>query len=102
MDSPLTGALNFTDCARLGGDSYMAEERVQRRLAAILAAAVAGYTRLTEQGSESTVAAWRDARGSVIDLQVAGHSAIIGKPTGDGGLIIFLIYSYFLANAGAK
>ena len=40
----------------------MADHSIQRRLAAILAADVAGYTRLMEEDSDGTVAAWQDAR----------------------------------------
>ena len=39
----------------------MAERETQRRLAAILAADVAGYTRLMEQDTDGTVAAWKAA-----------------------------------------
>ena len=35
----------------------------QRRLAAILAADVAGYTQLVEQDTDDTVAAWKAAQG---------------------------------------
>ena len=45
----------------------MSEEPVQRRLAAIMAADVAGYTRRMEEDSEGTVAAWRAARDGVIE-----------------------------------
>ena len=40
----------------------LADREVQRRLAAIVAADVAGYTRLMEEDSEGTVAAWQDDR----------------------------------------
>jgi adenylate cyclase len=40
----------------------MAEREVQRRLAAILAADIAGYTRLMEVDTDGTVAAWHAAR----------------------------------------
>ena len=59
----------------------MADREVQRRLAAILAADVAGYTRLMEKDSEGTVAAWQDAREDVIKPQVADHSGNIVKAT---------------------
>ncbi len=39
----------------------MADREVERRLAAILAADVAGYTCLMEDDTEGTVAAWQDA-----------------------------------------
>ena len=67
----------------------MAEREVQRRLAAILAADVAGYTRLMEDDTDGTVAAWQDAREEVIKPQVADHSGTIVKLTGDGFLVEF-------------
>jgi adenylate cyclase len=67
----------------------MADREVQRWLAAILAADVAGYTRLMEEDSEGTVAAWQDAREDVIKPQVADHSGKIAKLTGDGFLVEF-------------
>jgi len=67
----------------------MADREVQRRLAAVLAADVAGYTRLMEEDSEGTVAAWQDAREEVIKPGVADHSGKIVKLTGDGFLVEF-------------
>ncbi len=61
----------------------------QRRLAAILAADVAGYTRRVEQDTDGTVAAWRAARADVIDPAIAGRSGRIVKHTGDGFLAEF-------------
>ncbi len=40
----------------------MAEHSIQRRLAAVLAADVVGYTRLMEEDSQGTMAAWSAAR----------------------------------------
>ncbi|MBT5841025.1 MAG: adenylate/guanylate cyclase domain-containing protein [Rhodospirillaceae bacterium] len=67
----------------------MADREVKRRLAAILAADVAGYTRLMESDSEGTVAAWQDAREDVIKPSVAEYSGTIVKLTGDGFLVEF-------------
>ena len=67
----------------------MGDRSVQRRLAAILAADVAGYTRLMEEDSDGTVAAWQDAREDVIKPQVAEYSGKIVKLTGDGFLVEF-------------
>ena len=67
----------------------MADREVQRRLAAILAADVAGYTRLMEADTDGTVAAWQDAREDVIKPSVADHSGKIVKLTGDGFLVEF-------------
>lgn len=64
---------------------------VHRRLAAVLAADVAGYTRLMESDSEGTVAAWQDAREDVIKPCVEKFSGRIVKLTGDGFLADFPI-----------
>jgi len=67
----------------------MSERTVERRLAAILAADVAGYTVLMEDDTDGTVAAWQDAREDVIKPAVASHSGKIVKLTGDGFLVEF-------------
>ena len=61
----------------------------QRRLVAILAADVAGYTRLVEQDTDGTVAAWKSARDDVIKPLVDKKSGHIIKFTGDGFLVEF-------------
>jgi TolB-like protein/class 3 adenylate cyclase len=60
-----------------------------QRLAAILAADIADYTRLMERDEGETVAAWRRARAEVIDPTVALHHGRIVKLTGDGFLAEF-------------
>jgi TolB-like protein/cytochrome c-type biogenesis protein CcmH/NrfG len=67
----------------------MGDQPIQRRLVAILAADVAGYTRLMERDTDGTVAAWQAARQEVIKPTVAGHSGKIVKLTGDGFLVEF-------------
>jgi len=64
-------------------------EKTQRRLAAILAADVAGYTRLVELDTDGTVAAWKLARDNVIKPLVDKKSGHIIKFTGDGFLVEF-------------
>ncbi len=64
----------------------MAEKEISRRLVAILAADIAGYTRLMEQDTDGTVAAWHEARSEVIDPAIARFSGRIVKHTGDGFL----------------
>jgi adenylate cyclase len=64
-------------------------ERVQRRLAAILAADVAGYSRLTGADEEGTIARLRALRRELIDPAIASHGGRIVKTTGDGLLIEF-------------
>ena len=46
---------------------------VQKRLSAILAADVAGYTRLMEKDTDGTVSAWKSAREDIIDPVVSSH-----------------------------
>jgi adenylate cyclase len=67
----------------------MSEEPVQRRLAAVLAADVASYTRLMEEDSEGTVAAWRAARDGVIEPAIGAAMGRVVKLTGDGFLAEF-------------
>jgi TolB-like protein/class 3 adenylate cyclase len=67
----------------------MADEQVQRRLAAILAADVVGYTRLMEAGEEQTIAALRQLRREFFDPTIAKHGGRIFKVMGDGFLVEF-------------
>ena len=65
------------------------QARVERRLAAILAADVAGYSRLIEADEEGTLGRLKALRGEVIDPKIAGHKGRIVKTTGDGLLVEF-------------
>lgn len=67
----------------------MAEERVQRRLAAILAADVVGYSRLIERDEAGTLAALKHRRKDVLAPLVAEHHGRIVKVMGDGVLVEF-------------
>ena len=67
----------------------MSEGGDQRRLSAILAADMVGYTRRMEEDTDGTVAAWKAARSDAIDPTVAAHSGRIVKLTGDGFLAEF-------------
>src|SRR5271168_3087237 len=62
---------------------------VERRLAAILAADVAGYSRLIEADEEGTLGRLKALRAEVIDPKIAGHRGRIVKTTGDGLLVEF-------------
>jgi TolB-like protein/class 3 adenylate cyclase len=64
-------------------------ERVERRLAAILAADVAGYSRLMGADEEGTLAALKAARREVTDPRIGEHHGRIVKTTGDGLLVEF-------------
>ncbi len=67
----------------------MSEERVERRLAAILAADVAGYSRLMGVDEEGTLAALKAIRRDLFDLKIKEHRGRIVKTTGDGVLVEF-------------
>ena len=67
----------------------MAIERVPRRLAAILAADVVGYSRLIRANEEATLAALSTLRADIIDPKIAEHDGRIFKLMGDGILAEF-------------
>ncbi|MFB9268076.1 adenylate/guanylate cyclase domain-containing protein [Bradyrhizobium erythrophlei] len=67
----------------------MAEARVERRLAAILAADVAGYSRLMGTDEVGTLAALKAHRRDVVDPAIAAYHGRIVKTTGDGMLVEF-------------
>jgi len=67
----------------------MSEERVERRLAAILAADVAGYSRLMGVDEEGTLAALKAIRRDLVDRKIKEHRGRIVKTTGDGALVEF-------------
>ena len=62
----------------------MTEERVERRLTAILAAGVAGYSRLMGADEEGTLAALKVLRREVADPKIKEHRGRIVNMTGDG------------------
>ena len=65
------------------------KQPVERRLAAILAADVAGYSRLMGADEEGTLAALRAVRRELADPKIAEHRGRIVKTTGDGLLAEF-------------
>ena len=67
----------------------MAEERVQRRLAAIFAADMVAYSRLMEADETGTIARQKAHRAELVDPQIASHGGRIVKTTGDGMLVEF-------------
>jgi TolB-like protein/class 3 adenylate cyclase/Tfp pilus assembly protein PilF len=67
----------------------MADERVERRLAAILAADVVGYTRLMEEDETGTLAALKSRRKDILQPLLAKHAGRIIKLMGDGVLVEF-------------
>jgi adenylate cyclase len=67
----------------------MTEERVNRKLAAILAADVVGYSRLMGVDEEGTLAALKQHRQAVFDPAVAAHHGRVVKLIGDGTIAEF-------------
>jgi adenylate cyclase len=67
----------------------MSDERVERKLTAILAADVAGYSRLMGADEEGTLATLKAIRRELIDSKIAEHRGRIVKTTGDGILVEF-------------
>ena len=67
----------------------MAGERVERRLAAVLAADVAGYSRLMGVDEVGTLQALKAHRRELIDPSIAAFKGRIVKTTGDGMLVEF-------------
>jgi adenylate cyclase len=63
--------------------------REQRRLAAIVSADVAGYSRLMGRDESGTLAALKTLRREIVDPQIAAHGGRIVKTTGDGLLLEF-------------
>lgn len=63
--------------------------RVERRLAAVLAADVAGYSRLMGADEVGTLEALKAHRRDVVDPAIADHKGRIVKTTGDGLLVEF-------------
>ena len=69
----------------------MNDQPIQRRLAAILAADIAGYTRLMNEDEDATIAAWQSARTEVIKpsivatlpgrVEADSHNRARQKPT---------------------
>jgi adenylate cyclase len=73
----------------VGESAALATERVERKLAAILAADIAGYSRLMGADEEGTLARLKAHRRELIDPKIAEHRGRIVKTTGDGMLVEF-------------
>ena len=67
----------------------MKEQRVQRRLAAILAADVVGYSALMQRAEEATYAEFERLKREVIEPGLSRHDGRLIKTTGDGALAEF-------------
>lgn len=68
----------------------MADDRVDRRLAAILAADVAGYSRMMGADEEGTLRQLKEHRKELVDPKITEHRGRIVKTTGDGMLVEFV------------
>src|SRR3974377_2127745 len=68
----------------------MVEARVDRRLAAILAADIAGYSRLMGVDEEGTLRQLKTHRKELVDPKITEHRGRIVKTTGDGMLVEFV------------
>src|SRR5215468_10017791 len=67
----------------------MPEDRVDRRLAAIVAADIAGYSRLMGADEEGTLRQLKAHRKELVDPKITEHRGRIVKTTGDGMLVEF-------------
>ncbi len=67
----------------------MEPQKVTRKLAAILAADIVGYSRLMETDEAGTLAQLKTHRKELIDPKIAEHRGRIVKTTGDGVLVEF-------------
>jgi adenylate cyclase len=65
------------------------EQRVQRRLAAILAADVVGYSALMQRAEEATYAEFERLKRELIEPSLSRHDGRLIKTTGDGALAEF-------------
>jgi TolB-like protein/class 3 adenylate cyclase len=68
----------------------MAEDRVERRLAAILAGDIAGYSRLMGLDEEGTLRQLKAHRSELVDRKITEHRGRLVKTTGDGILVEFM------------
>src|SRR6516225_3833212 len=73
----------------MAGTGTVKGRRVERRLAAILAADVVGYSRLMGADEEGTLARLKAHRQELLDPKIAEHHGRIVKTTGDGMLVEF-------------
>jgi class 3 adenylate cyclase/CDGSH-type Zn-finger protein len=84
LDDIMRAGLNFRVWELL-----LKGERVERRLAAVLSADVAGYSRLMGADEVGTLEALKAHRRELVDPAIAEHKGRIVKTTGDGMLVEF-------------
>ena len=85
FDDIIRAGLNF----RVWELLFLKGERVERRLAAVLSADVAGYSRLMGADEVGTLQALKAHRRELVDPGIAEHKGRIVKTTGDGMLVEF-------------
>src|SRR5215471_6796700 len=76
-------------CRAASGPLGMSEETPQRRLAAILAADVVGYSRMMQADETGTLAGLKSRRTKILQPLVSKHHGRIIKVMGDGVLVEF-------------
>ena len=87
IDNPFPSTIRYASLhARM---TEMAEQRTERRLAAILAGDVAGYSKLMGADEEDTLTRFNAHRREFLEPKIAEHRGRIVKRTGDGVLIEF-------------
>lgn len=86
--SPLT--ISSVRKRGLGWDNHMPEDRVDRRLAAIFAGDIAGYSRLMGSDEEGTLRQLKAHRKELVNPKITEHHGRIVKTTGDGMLVEFV------------
>ena len=67
----------------------LTDKRVERRLAAVMAADIAGYSRLMGADEEGTLGKLKALRKTLVDPKIVEHRGRIVKTTGDGMLVEF-------------
>src|SRR5438874_6528510 len=82
-------AINQFNFPKLLGGCILSSKHVERRLAAILAADVAGSCRLIGIDEEGTLAQLKALRKTLFDPKITDHRGRIVKNTGDGALVEF-------------
>jgi hypothetical protein len=82
-------ALSLPATIKPGAELFMTEARINRRLAAVLAADVVGYSRLMGADEAGTLAALKRHREAIFDPAVAAHNGRIVKLIGDGVIAEF-------------
>ncbi len=71
------------------GETAVEAQRIERRLAAILAADMVGFSRLMEADEAGTLGQLKAVRAEIIDPRLGEHHGRIVKTTGDGLLVEF-------------